>query len=340
MAPPSDVDELEAAWRALEGAEPTAGWRTIRIARQSPSPLLAGRWFPDNHEALLVGFTSSAVSVVRDLPHSRGFAVSKADLGQEAGGRLWIALRRHTAGRLDLFTVMARDIIAVLSATNAATDGVRLQVLLARVRAWQDFMRGEQAGILGPDAEVGLFGELEILADLIAAGIAPAVALDAWHGPRDGVQDFVLGAGAIETKTSAAAAGFLAAINSLDQLDDSVVRPIFVAAVRIAQTDRGETLPERVARVKQSLASDPIAVVTFGHLLLHAGFSELTTTQYTRRFSRVSARFIRVSDAFPRITRATVAIEIRSAEYVIDLDLLPSADVGLPTVLQELGVLS
>lgn len=340
MAQPNDVDELEAAWRALEGAEPTTGWRTIRIARDSPSPLLAGRWFPDNHEALLVGFTPSAVKVVHELPSGRGFDVSKADLGQHAGGRLWIALRRHAAGRLDLFTVMARDIITVLTAAGPSTDSVRLQVLLARIRAWQDFMRGEQAGILGPEAEVGLFGELEILADLIAAGIPPGLALDAWHGPRDGLQDFVLGPGAIEAKTSAAPAGFPAIITSLEQLDDSVIRPIFVAAVRIAQGERGETLPERVARLKHAFASDPIAVVTFGHLLLHAGFSELAATQYTRRFSRVSVRLIRVSEAFPRITRATAPIEIRSAQYLIDLDLMTSDDIALPTALQEVGVLS
>ena len=32
MALPSESDELTAAWRALEGAERSAGWRTIHIA--------------------------------------------------------------------------------------------------------------------------------------------------------------------------------------------------------------------------------------------------------------------------------------------------------------------
>jgi hypothetical protein len=340
MAPPIDVDELQAAWRALDGAEPSQGWRTIRIARDLPSPLLAGRWFPDNHEALLVGFTPSAIRALRELPQGRGFEVGKADLGAHADGRAWIALRRHAAGRLDLFSVMAHDVINVLAAASGSTDSARLQILLARIRAWQDFMRGDKDGILGPEAEVGLFGELEIVADLIDAGIGPSLVLDAWRGPQDGLQDFVLGQGAIETKTSASPAGFSAKINSLEQLDDSVARPIFVAAVRIAQEQSGETLPERVARLRGTLAPDPAAVVTFGHLLLHAGFTDLSASQYSRRFSRVSVRLLRVDDTFPRITRATAPIEVRSAQYELDLDLVRAAHVTLPTALHELGVLS
>ena len=37
MALPSEEDELTAAWRALEGAERSSGWRTIHIAVGSPS---------------------------------------------------------------------------------------------------------------------------------------------------------------------------------------------------------------------------------------------------------------------------------------------------------------
>src|SRR5215204_4698737 len=108
MALPSEEDELTAAWRALEGAERSAGWRTIHIAVGSPSLLLAGRRFPDNEEALLVGFAGKGTSLPQDFPQGRGFEVSKAELGAAGSGRVWIALCRHSAGRLDLFTMMAR----------------------------------------------------------------------------------------------------------------------------------------------------------------------------------------------------------------------------------------
>ena len=80
MALPSDEDELIAAWRALEGADPAPGWRTIQIAGGNPSPLLAGRRFPENEEALLVGFAAARPPAPHVLPQGRGFASTRPNL--------------------------------------------------------------------------------------------------------------------------------------------------------------------------------------------------------------------------------------------------------------------
>jgi len=340
MALPSEEDELTAAWRALEGAERSSGWRTIHIAVGSPSLLLAGRRFPENEEALLVGFAGKGTPLPEVLPQGRGFEVSKAELGAAGAGRVWIALGRHSAGRLDLFTMMARDVVTTLCELPNADDATRLRLFLARIRAWQDFMRSDTDGRLGPDAEVGLVGELEVLANLLAVGIAAPTALDAWRGPLDGIQDFAFGTGAIEVKTTSAPSGFLATMGSLEQLDDSLIAPIFVAAVRIRLDPSGETLPERIGRIRVALSGDPASLGTFGNLLLHAGFIDVAAHRYTRRFSRTSStRLLNVSGTFPRITRASVPVEIISARYEVDLDLIKAEDVALLDALRQLGVI-
>jgi hypothetical protein len=340
MALPSESDELTAAWRALEGAERSAGWRTIHVAVGGSSALLAGRRFPDNQEALLVGFAGKGALLPEVLPQGRGFEVSRAELGAASAGRVWIALCRNSAGRLDLFTMMARDVVTTLSDLPNADDATRLRLFLARIRAWQDFMRSDTDGCLAPDAEVGLVGELEVLGSLLGTGIVPPTALDAWRGPLDGVHDFAFGTGAIEVKTTSSPSGFLATIGSLEQLDDSLIRPIFVAAVRVTLDPSGETLPERIERIRAVLTGDPASLGTFGNLLLHAGFIDLAAHRYTRRFSRISSsRILNVSDTFPRITRASVPIEIRSARYEVDLDLIKAQDVGLLDALRQLGVI-
>ena len=339
MALPNEDDELTAAWRALDGADRTSGWRTIPIAVGSPSPLLAGRRFPENQEALLVGFAAKGTPVPHVLPQGRGFDVSKVELGSTSGDRSWIALGRHSAGRLDLFTMMVRDVVSTLSQLGTADDATRLRHFLARIRAWQDFMRSDTDGCLGPDAEIGLLGELDVLASIIAVGIPATTVLDAWRGPLDGVQDFALGTGAIEVKTTASPSGFMALVGSLEQLDDSLTRPIYLAAVRVALDASGETLPERIERIRVTLSEDSAALAAFGNLLLHAGFIDLTAHRYARRFSRTSvSRILLVSDLFPRITRAFVPIEIRSARYEVDLDLVRVEDVSLRHALQQLGV--
>src|SRR4051812_19362345 len=98
MVLPSDDDELTVAWRALAGADTSQGWRTIPICAGSPSPLMAGRRFPENHEALLVGFAPKRALVPQALPQGRGFEVARAELAAGPKGQVWIGLVRHSAG--------------------------------------------------------------------------------------------------------------------------------------------------------------------------------------------------------------------------------------------------
>src|SRR5262249_28767750 len=159
-----------------------------------------------------------------------------------------------------------------------------------------------------------------VLTLLLESGIAPSTALEAWRGPLDGIQDFAFGAGAIEVKATAAPVGVVAAIGLLEQLDDFLIKPIFVAAVSLSFHAPGETLPQRIARLREVFLADASDTLTFGNLLLHAGFSDPMAPQYTRRFSQASLRILRVSQQFPRITRGSVPIEIRTARYEVDLD--------------------
>ena len=235
--------------------------------------------------------------------------------------------------------MMTRDVMSTLAALPQGDDESRLRVFLARIRAWQDFMRTDADGCLSAEAELGLFGELEIVADILTAGVPGTIALEGWRGPLDGLQDFTFGTGAIEVKTTASPNGFIALVGSLEQLDDSLISPIFVAAVRLALRQSGETLPARIARLRVSLAGDPAALSALGTLLLHAGFIDAAADRYTRKFSRVSLRVLPVSDLFPRMTRASVPAQIRSARYDVDLDLINVPDVGLNQALHLLEVI-
>jgi hypothetical protein len=339
MAPASDELEIAAAWRALEGGERSEGWRTIPIAASSPAPVLAGRRFPENQEALLVGFSVRDPPIQQSLPQGRGFEVANVELGEQHRHRRWIALARSPAGRLDLFTMMALDVVGTLSAISGNDDALRLRSFLARVRAWQDFMRADGDGCLVAEAEVGLIGELEVLQELVSLGVSAAAALEAWRGPLDGLHDFVFGTGALEVKTTASHSGFLAKVGCLEQLDDSLTSPLFLAAVRLRIDPGGLTLPERVERLRGCISHDPSAVIHLGTRLLHAGFVAVNATRYTRRFNvSEPIRTVAVTDRFPRLVRSSAPIEIRSAHYELDLDLVRGGDVPLTQALLQLGV--
>ena len=339
MALQSERDELLAAWRALTGHCADEGWRTIPVAFGGPCRIRAGRHFPGNEEALLVGFSSGHIPPADQLPQGRGFLVSRADIEDEGTNLWWIALRRQSAGSLDLFAMMVVDVVGTLAGLANVNDGRTMQVFLARIRAWQEFMRRGADGVLSEEAEVGLFGEIEFLQQLIAAGLPPTVTIDAWKGPLDELQDFRVGTGAFEVKSTLSSRGFPAVIGSLEQLDDSLINPLYLVAVRLALGASGVTLPEKISDIRDSLTDDSPALACFNTRLLHAGYFNEFAERYIRRFTCTGSRLLRVCDDFPRLTRGSVAIAIREARYGIDLDLVPDGDIGLLDSLMQLGVM-
>ena len=339
MARQTEHDELLSAWRALGGsAGGPEGWSAIPLALTGPRRLRAGRHFPGNEEALLVGFTSVRVPPAAQLPQGQGFLVSQIDLGAEGGGMLWLALSRRTGGSLDMFTMMALDVISTLNAGTTAEDRI-FQLFLARIRAWQDFMRRGTDTTLGPEAEIGLFGELVFLRGMMDAGLASVVAIEGWVGPLNGIQDFVFGGGAVEVKTTIATAGFPATIGSLDQLDDSTRQPLFLAAVRIRLGPSGMSLPALIDDTRTFLGADPAAQHMLNIKLIHAGFLDAVSEHYKRTFAHVSTKVLRVGDGFPRLTRASVPAQVIAARYELEIDGIDAGPVAVRAALDQLGVM-
>lgn len=340
MVLPSDGAEFQSAWRALAAgnASATEGWRTIAIGSGAPCSFRAGRRDPGDEEALVVGFRGIRIPDAERLPQARGFAVTRADLGVETASHDWVALCRNSVGSLELFCMMVGDIVLTLTMMHGAAQADLLAAFLERIRSWQEFMQRDSDGVLSAEEELGLMGELSVLEDIVRAGVVPTTALAAWRGPLDGLQDFALGSGAIEVKTSLSSQGFRAVIFSLEQLDDSAVRPIFLAAVRLALDETGSTLPESIAQLRTTVFSAHSARALLDSRLLRAGYADSFASRYTRRFNRVAARILRVDGKFPRLTCANVPLEIRRARYEIDLDLISASDIKLSVALKELRV--
>ena len=335
MALQNERNELLAAWRALSStAQPGEGWRTIPLSGHSN--ICAGRHFPGNEEALLVGFTGVTLPPAPQLPQGKGFLVSKVEIHDQRD-RHWVALERRPDGSLDLFTTMALDITDTIRSARVVSEERSSHLFLTRIRAWQDFMRRGTDAVLGTQAEIGLYGELVTMICSINAGLHPAVPIEGWEGPINGIQDYVLGTGAIEVKTTIATVGFPATIESLDQLDDATRQPLFLVAVRLRVDDNGTSLPQIVEQARALVGDDP-ARNTLDTKLLHAGYVDAAADHYQRRFSAQETRAIPVSREFPRLTKATVPSGITGARYELDLDKV-LAGTCIREALVQLGVL-
>lgn len=326
-------DEISAAWRALSGDDPTEGWRSIAVSAVAGGSVLAARNFPGNYEALLVGFATVTLPPPAALPAGTGFRVERVSTGRPGN---WLALVRQPQGSLEMFARMVADVVAALGTREGSSEQRLFELFLGRIRAWQQFMSNSR-GTLSPEAELGLAGELECLTLLTTAGLEPWVVMNAWKGPLDGLQDFELGIGALEVKSTLSPVGFPATILSMEQLDDAVRQPLFVCGCRFALGPAGRTLPERIAQLRQLLAADNATLAVFETNLLHAGFFDAHAELYTRSFITAGSRFFLVDSAFPRLTPATVPAGIRHARYEVDLEGVTSPRCDVNEVIEMIG---
>lgn len=331
-------DEFLMAWSSLSGDGPDAGWQTICVMPAGPLELSAGRRAPDNAEAVLVGFPAARLAVGDKLPEGQGFVVQRVN--REDKDMLWLALTRKAAGSSDLFTDMACNVTGALDDAVAAEADVAklLRVFIGRVGAWQEFMRrGSQA--LSPEVEIGLIGELATFLEVIEAGVSAVAAVEGWLGPLDGVQDFELGIGALEVKSTLSSVGFPAHIGSLEQLDNAVRQPLFVVGKRLRQAESGLGLPDFVAAAKGVAKGHPGAASALDDRLVAAGYFDAHADRYPRRFAVVGTLVIEVGDTFPRLTIGRVPAGVTKAAYDIDLDKASGHRVDVATALKKMGAI-
>ncbi len=299
-------------------------------------PLAAGRRAPGNEEALLACFGTVTLPAAENLPSGHGFNVERLDL--HGDGRTWLALTRAASGSQELFLAMARDMTYALDAESGSGCTRMLRVFLGRVRAWQEFMRRD-GGSLTPESEIGLVGELKLMSDIVAAGVPVATAAEAWVGPLGGIQDFELGTGAIEAKTTLSTAGMPARIGSLQQLDDSTRKPLFVAGRRLRLAASGKALPEVIADARTATAGDPEARRLLSDRLLAAGYLDMHADRYARKFITDKTSIFEVVPGFPRLTPSLMPPGVLSAMYDIDLAAVPGPAILLHDALKKLGIL-
>jgi hypothetical protein len=330
------IDDIKIAWASLLNLEGEAGWRSISIAAMGSTFLRAAVCLPGREQALLVGIGGASLPATEKLPDGAGFVVERLEPSED--GRTWLALTRTSPGDFDMFATMVSDVLAVIQAEAAGGANRLLRMFLGRIRAWQEFMR-KGSTVLGPEAEIGLVGELLVLGSLINLGLAAPAAVESWVGPIRGVQDFHIGSGAIEVKATLSMVGFPIKIGSLDQLDTNIRQPLFVAGVQLVQSDSGRSLSDVVEQTKNALQNDVGVLALLDDRLLAAGYIHAHAERYQRRFELVNLRVREVDGNFPRLVAGNVPAGVTWAMYEVDFDRVPGASVAMDEALKQLGVI-
>lgn len=325
---------LARTWRALKDVEGEE-WALSPLYKSGAVIFQAGRSFPGSREAIVVDFPQGTFKPVDRLPGGGGFDVKRLPTRPGKEGREAIALVRLIDGSHELFDLMAVNVLRHLEHLGGVTPRATLDAFFVRVRDWQEFMANQRRRPLSTEQQAGLMGELLMLEALVAHTGSALVALDSWQGPLKSAQDFHVGGGAIEVKSTAKAQGFIARINSIDQLD-SERWPMFLCATRFAEDETGETLTQCVTRLREIMESSG-ARKQFDALLLLSRYMDEHSDRYTRKLLAGDMPCFLVEDEFPCLRRAIVPEQIRNAQYDLDIESVPIEPKSREAMFQLLG---
>ena len=304
-------------WRGIEAPSAADAANARRVDAALRWNFFWGR-AADRRVMLTLRHAASS-SPTTKLPQIRDIDVTLSD-SDELGTRT-LGLKLRDSAHQDIFHTLCVDIVS--ASAGAASEVEAVDIALRRTWRWHHLLRGGRSGLLSPEAQKGLIGELLVLERVLLPLLPVSVSVAAWIGPLDSPKDFEVGRLAIEAKARRGGAQPYIAISSEHQLDSDGVDDLFLHVVELSVAPESAEgsfsvtdLAERVRR--RILADDPGIEGAFDGLLAAAGLREednYSDSQWVEGHSRVFA----VHAGFPRITPSAIPPGVQHARYSVDL---------------------
>lgn len=245
----------------------------------------------------------------------RGVGVVVTPLAPE---RSKLVLTETQPGQSDLFRSLTTDLVGRIDPTG---EGRSLDAVLVRLEAWRRFF-ASGAKALSAESQLGLYGELLVLLEVVASAVGPEMACRTWTGPDPAIQDFQLPGGSVEVKTTRSAEPVSVTISSERQLDSTGAGELLLVVNQLdAREDGpGETLPALVGRCRHLASGSPAAAMALEDSLLAAGYLDSDADRYLTRYSMRHQSVYWVTEGFPRIVPSMLPAGVGSVRYQLAAD--------------------
>jgi hypothetical protein len=300
-------------WGELEDAATGSGSGRLRrrVEAGSKMDLYLELVLPERHRAVSLTVAAAAAAGHEDPPQAA--ALDHVVSSDGPGQRVTFSLELNDRAAVDLFEVLADDLVGAVAAADEDAEGVG--IWNGRIARWQRLLRRAPNG-LGPELQRALMAELWILREVIAPVAGPAAAVRAWHGPSRSRHDFQLPRTSVEVKSCAANQPQVVTINGERQLDDVGTPALHLAHVSLDIHHNGpESLPAMVDSVR-ALAAGSGAEVELEDRLIEFGFADVHVGRYAGTGYTVrDSRFFHVVEGFPRLTEADLPEGVGGLRY-------------------------
>jgi hypothetical protein len=315
VSPTPTADVLEALWTELDSqpSDPSAAGRQVRRVLGRPHECFVGVEHPSRQRVLSVVADDIPAGATNGLLAMAGVMITPGTQS-DFGTTVDLVLRASTHS--DIFTALVVDLLVVLSHETGGPG----RILVDRLVEWQRMLASVGPKGLPPERQRGLFGELHTLSDLLLPALG-AVAVPAWTGPDQDLQDFQFESGSVEVKTVAGHEPGKVRITSERQLDDTGPGRLFLVTLALdaRRGGRGMSLPELVAHLRRQ-AADHGVHAALDQRLVRAGYLDTQSHLYLDRRYALRQRLVHsVADGFPRITERDTPSGVSNVSYMLDL---------------------
>lgn len=284
----------------------------------------------DGHCALVLRAADVVLPQTR-LPRLKGLdlTIQHGATGEKSS----LVIRLLDGAQQDIFLRLCEDILQ--SGEQATSEQEAAARTVTRTWRWHHLLRGGR-GQLSAEEQIGLIGELTLLESVFLPKCGAARAVDAWRGPLDEVQDFVLGTLRVEAKARGPRTAYDVRISSEHQLLEPDGGTLFLSVGVFEPADAesdGETVTEVALRVRQYIASiDSGALPRYDALLTAAGLDlgdDYSAWQWRQKDRSIFA----VREGFPRITPEDLPAGVTGVRYGLSLPgcgefLVPESALG------------
>ena len=220
----------------------------------------------------------------------------------------------------DTFSSLCINLINLVKEMPSEKDLVN--AVTNQLKKWRNLFDRTKADGLSIEQQQGLYGELHFLQKFLSKKISThRKALEYWVGIDAALRDFQGNEWAVEVKTTCTNNPQKVTINGERQLDETLLSDLFLyhCSVEVSKFN-GETLPEKVDKLRTLLRDDVPALSMFNEKILQAGYFDEEAELYANRSYKIrDEHYYHIKDNFPRIKEEELRNGIYDVKYAIIL---------------------
>jgi len=307
------TSELDKKWLLISKEKISNGYKSLRLPAECISEVFLGVGPMDQRCLLLF------------LPRSYKLdfkALKKENISIELDPNAnYLVLSLLDPNYVDLFDDLITSLYNVVK--DISEVDVYVKVFIQTFNKWTAFFENEDFDRLNKNTVKGLFGELQVLKDLLEKTNSSKVnsVLDSWKGPYDTGHDFVLDDKNIEVKTKDLTKPDVN-ISSETQLEGVYGKGLELLVLSVEQDFvHGISLKDKFYQVKDLVVGIGGDTAILVRAIRQKGLTQRNMHEYDNfRFKlRSEDIYDCLKDGFPRLIRSKIDKSITSVKYNLNL---------------------